>query len=100
MKVTSSSVIASSNMEVSASKNVNSNSGKAKDTSKDSVGLERKDKVGDEGKAPNDKVEGNGIVVIRACGTLGSITSGRVRSSNAERGKLDHAEGKPKDTEE
>jgi hypothetical protein len=100
LKVTSCSVIASSNVEVSASKNVNSNSGKAKDTSKDSIGLERKDKVGDESKAPDDKVESNGIVVVRACGTLGSIASGRVRSSNAERGKLDHTEGKPEDTEE
>jgi hypothetical protein len=92
LKVTSCSVIASSNVEVSASKNVNSDSGKTKDTSKD--------KVGDESKAPDDKVESNGIVVVRACGTLGSIASGRVRSSNAERGKLDHTEGKPEDTEE
>lgn len=87
-------------MEVSTSKNVNSNSSKAKDSSKDSIGLERKDEVGDESKAPDDKVEGNGVVVVRACGTLGSIAGGRVRSSNAERRKLDHAEGKPEDTEE
>jgi hypothetical protein len=100
LKISSCSVIASSNVEVSASKYVNGDSGKTKDTSKDGIGLERKDKVGEESKAPDDKIESNGIVVVRACGTFGSIASGRVRSSNAERGKLDHAERKPEDTEE
>jgi len=78
LKVTSSSIIASSNVEVSAGKNVNGNSGKTKNTSKDGIGLERKDKVGDESEAPDDKVEGNGVVVVRARGTLGSIAGGRV----------------------
>lgn len=75
MKVTSHGVVTSANLEVSTSKNVDGNGGDTKDTSEDGVGLEREDEVCNESKAPDDKVESNGVVVVGAGGTFGSITS-------------------------
>ena len=75
LKVTSHGVITSTDFEVSTSKDVDGNGGEAEDASKDGVGLEREDEVCNESKAPDDKVESNGVVVVGAGGTFGSITS-------------------------
>ena len=100
LKVTSHGVITSGDVEVSTGKDVDGNGSKTKDTSEDSISLEGEDEVGDEGETPDDEVETDGVVVVRAGSTLGSVTGGRVRGSNAEGGKLNHAERKPEDAEE
>lgn len=100
LKVTSHSVITSTDFEVSTGEDVDGNGSETEDTSKDGVGLEREDEVGDESETPDDKVKSNGVVVVRAGSTLSGITGRRVRCSDAERRKLNHAEGKPENAEE
>lgn len=85
LEVTSHGVITSTDFEVSTSKDVDGNGGETENTSKDGICLEREDEVGDESETPNDEVERDSVVVVGAGSTLGSITSGRVGCSDAER---------------
>ena len=95
--MSSHSIISRGDLKICSCENPSRKCDEEEDESEDGVGFQGEDEEREEGETPDNQIQSDDCIVLRARRTLCSVSSCRIRGCQPQRWELEHSEGEPED---